>query len=196
MRFPMFGFALLAFLLLAVVVAVAVFFAFKSGEQGKTKLSGLAGCAIALALLMIAGIGAIGTIIVGVVSIPGEAVRHGPVKSFEWRWDHDSSAPDPDEPHSTSKHSPLHVRVELRGTADTQSVMRWIRKRTDADTAISVHDERDANGEEFTVIEISPRLDAHDRREVEELFDELESELPELRLPSGGRVEIKRPDDK
>jgi hypothetical protein len=58
----MFGFVLLVFLLLATILAVGVFLAFKSGEQGKTKLGGFAGCAIALALLVIAGLGAVGAV--------------------------------------------------------------------------------------------------------------------------------------
>jgi len=119
LRMPMFGFFALGFLFFATVVAVAVWLAVRSGEKGTTKLGGFAGCAIALALLAIAGLGAIGALIVGLVSIPGEAVRHGPVKSFEWHWNSDSS----DEPKS-QEDAPFHVRVELRGTQDSQSVMR------------------------------------------------------------------------
>lgn len=43
-----------AFLLLCTVLAIAVWFLFKSGEQGKTKLNGAAGCAIGFALVAIA----------------------------------------------------------------------------------------------------------------------------------------------
>ena len=195
MRFPMFGFALLVFLLLATVLAVAVFFAFKSGEQGKTKLSGFAGCMIALALLAIAGIGAIGSIVVGVVSIPNEMSRRGPVKSFEWHWNSDSSAPDPDEPDSAKEEAPFRVRVELRGTQDSQSVMRWIRKRTDERTSIGVHEEVDKDGDTVTVVEITPRLDVHDRKEIQEIFEELKKDLPDLKLPAGGRIELRGPND-
>jgi hypothetical protein len=186
----MFGFVLLVFLLLATILAVGVFLAFKSGEQGKTKLGGFAGCAIALALLVIAGLGAVGAVVVGLVSIPGEAVRHGPVKSFEWHWNSDSS----DEPKSHDD-VPFHVRVELRGTQDSQSVMRWIRKRTDERTTLSVHEENDESGKPFTVVEITPRLDVHDRRELQEIFEKLHRDLPDLRLPEGGRIVIKDPDE-
>lgn len=197
MRIPMFGFALLAFLLLAVVLAVAVFFAFRSGEQGKTKLGGFAGCAIALALLVVAGLGAIGTLIVGLVSIPGEAIRHGPVKSFEWRWnsEEDATVPAPDAPRSSRAEAPFRVRVELRGTQDSHEVMRWIRKRTDERTTISVHEERDAKGEAVTIVEITPRLDVHDRGQLEEIFRDLKRDIPDLKLPAGGRIELRGPDD-
>lgn len=190
MRFPMFGFALLAFLLLAVILAVAVFFAFKSGEQGKTKLGGAAGCLIALALLVVSGMGAIGLLIVAAVAAPGELARHGPVRSLEWRWNSDSH-------HASDGHdeAPFHVRVELRGTQDSQGVMRWIRKRTDERTTLSVHEEHDDRGEPFTVIEITPRLDIHDRRELDEIFRSLQKDLPDLQLPAGGRIEIKDPDE-
>jgi hypothetical protein len=188
----MFGFALLAFLLLAVVIAVAVFFAFKSGEQGKTKLGGFAGCLIALALLVIAGMGAIATMIVAAVSIPGEAMRHGPVRSFEWHWNSDDA---PDAPHAADSDAAFRVRVELRGTADNQSVMRWIRKNTDERTMLSVHEETDSKGEPCTVIDITPRLDVRDKRDLREIFESLQRDLPELKLPAGGRIEIKDPDE-
>ncbi len=94
MHIPMFGFVLLAFLLLGVVLAVAVFFAFKSGNAGQTRLSGPAGCLIALALLVIAGIGAIGLAIVALVTLPAEAMKHGPVKSFELQFPDEETVPD------------------------------------------------------------------------------------------------------
>ncbi|MDZ4773268.1 MAG: hypothetical protein SGI72_09060 [Planctomycetota bacterium] len=195
MRFPMFGFVLLAFLLLAVVLAVAVFFAFKSGEQGKTKLSGFAGCAIALALLVIAGIGAVGLLIVAAIAAPNEWARRGPVKSMELHWNEDSAAPAPDAPDHHMHKPAFKVRVELRGSQDTQDVMRWIRRETDERTTLSVHEERDSNGNVVTAIEITPRLEVQDRKELREIFDELKRDLPDLNLPAGGRVEFRGPND-
>src|SRR5690349_11472865 len=124
MHIPMFGFVLLAFLLLGVILAVAVFFAFKSGTAGQTKLSGPAGCLIALALLVIAGIGATGLAIVALVTIPAEAVKHGPVKSFELRF------PEDDEHAESGLRRVLgpHVTIELRGLQDPSEVMKWLRK--------------------------------------------------------------------
>ncbi|MBL8859475.1 MAG: hypothetical protein JNL28_13265 [Planctomycetes bacterium] len=193
MLFPMFGFALLAFLILALVVAVAVFFIFKSGEQGKTKLNGCAGCAIGFALLAIAGLGALGLVFVSVVSLPSEAVRHGPVKALEFHWD--ESAPAPDEPGRQAAASPLHVRVEMRGVKDHADVMKWLRKRTKSETHIAVHEEVGEDGEAYTVAELSLPVSKNQRRELKELRSQLERDMPDFNIPSGVRIELRGPND-
>jgi len=189
----MFGFALLAFLILALILAAAIYFAFRSGEQGKTKLSGCAGCAIALALLFIAGLGAAGLVFVSVLSLPNEAVRHGPVKAFEFHWD--EAAPSPDEPAREAAASPLHIRVEMRGVKDHSEIMKWLRKRTKSETHIAVHEETDADGSSFTVAELSVPVTKNQRRELRDLQRDLERDLPDLHFPSGVRVELRGPND-
>ncbi|MBK7878145.1 MAG: hypothetical protein IPJ77_21000 [Planctomycetes bacterium] len=84
---PMFGFTCLAFLLIYVVIAVAILLVFKSGEKGTTKLGGFAGCMIGLGLFGIAGLMALGTGLVMTLNAWNEAVRRGPVKSFEFHFD-------------------------------------------------------------------------------------------------------------
>lgn len=192
-RIPMFGFALLVFVLLAVVLAVAVFLAFRSGEQGKTKLGGLAGCAIALALLLITGAAALGLLIVSVISIPSEAVRHGPVKSFEFQWG--EATPTPGESPRDPNASPLRLRIEMRGVRDTTEIMKWLREQTDEHTHIAVREETDPSGKAFTVVELSIPLDEHEGRELRRIRHDLEQHLPDLRLPASVHVEFEGPDD-
>jgi hypothetical protein len=85
-RLPMFGFTCLSFLMLLVILAIATWLVFRSQEPGRTKLSGCAGCAVGFALLLIAGLGALGCTAVAVLTAPAEMVRHGPFKRFEFRW--------------------------------------------------------------------------------------------------------------
>jgi len=213
---PMFGFALLCFLLLAVVLAVAVFFAFKSGEKGQTKLGGCAGCAIAAALLLIGGLGALGVTIVGVFSFASEAVKHGPVKSFGLEWDdsrHDitpmeahepgmSLPPDSQnrqpqvEPRSApSEHRPLRLTLEVRGRDGAAKVLEWVRRKTEAPISIAVRESMsDAQGP-ITTIELSIPLDEEDRKDLEETRRDLERDLPDLKLPKGVKVEFRGPND-
>src|SRR5438034_7536604 len=88
---PMFAFYLLAFLLVAAVLAVAVFLAFKSGAQGQTKLGGCAGCAIAFALLLVAGLGAVGIGFVALMHLPNQALRRGPFRRFHMEFPEEGS---------------------------------------------------------------------------------------------------------
>jgi hypothetical protein len=191
----MFGFVLLAFLLLAVVLAVAVFFAFKSGQAGQTKLSGPAGCMVALALLLIAGIGAIGLVIVALVTLPSEAVRRGPVKSLEWRFPaHEDEATSPDSP-ARADDQGTSLTIELRGLQDPSEVMKWLRKRTDSGTHIAVHEGKDEDGKPMTVIELT-LPESHDvTRELRDMRRDLEEDEPDLRLPSSVKIVFRGPDD-
>jgi hypothetical protein len=193
MHIPMFGFVLLAFLLLGVVLAVAIFFAFKSGNAGQTKLSGPAGCFIALALLVIAGIGAIGLTIVALVTLPAEAMKRGPVKSFELRFPEDDLGA-ASEGGLRRVHGP-HVTIELRGLQDPSDVMKWLRKRTDSQTNITVHEGKDASGKAITVIELT-LPEGHDvTQRLRETRRDLEEDLPDLRLPKSVKIEFRGPDE-
>jgi len=190
MHIPMFGFVLLAFLLLGVILAVAVFFAFKSGNAGQTKLSGPAGCLIALALLAIAGIGAIGLTIVALVTIPSEMIKHGPVKSAKVEFPED----DKGGVAGAGRHG-SHLTIELRGAQDASDVMKWLRKRTDSETSIAVHAGRDTSGQPVTVIELTLPEDHDVTQELRDMRRDLEEDVPDLRLPKSVRIEFRGPDE-
>ncbi len=199
MHVPMFGFVLLAFLLLGVVLAVAVFFAFKSGNAGQTKLSGPAGCLIALALLVIAGIGAVGLGIVAVVTLSSEAVRHGPVKSFEFKFPEDEGrgqgGTHAGVDAGKSEAQGPHLTIELRGLQDPADVMKWLRKQTDSQTRIAVHESKDKSGETVTVIELMLPEDHDVTNELRDMRRDLERDMPDLRLPKSVKVEFRGPNE-
>lgn len=191
-RIPMFGFALLIFVFLAVILAIAVFFAFKSGAQGKTKLGGFAGCMVALALLFIAGVAGIALVILSLMSIPSEAVRHGPVKSFEFQWRDNS--PEPSDPHAESP-SPVHGRIELHGVVDATPVLKWLREKTDPSTHLAVREDKDADGQACTVIELTRPMDQGEREEWRQMWRDLEKSMPDFRFPTGVRIVLRGPDE-
>lgn len=193
MRIPMFGFALLAFLFLALILAVAVFFAFRSGEQGKTKLGGCAGCAIALGLVCVAGLGAFGFSIVALANLKSEWIRHGPVKSAEFEW-RDTLEDSRSEPEGRTA-APLHLRLELRGEVDSREFLKWLRQGTDEGTLLAVHEEQHSDGTTVTVVELSLPTSEHARAELARVRRDLERALPDLRLPTGGKVVFKDPDE-
>ncbi len=208
MRMPMFGFLVLGFLMFATIVAIACYLVFKSGEPGKTKLSGCAGCAIGFGLMSLAGIGALGCTTIAFIDAGNEAVRRGPIKSFEWRWprerqDRDADAQegewdagvDATESDESSADSsddpyPLKLRVVVRGSADyavVGQISRWFHEQTDGDISVRTR-VRVEDGEETTEIEFGLPLSAE---EIEEVRENLERDVPGFELPEGVRVEIK-----
>ncbi len=219
MRMPMFGFLLLGFLFFAAIVAVACYLVFKSGEQGKTKLSGCAGCAIGLGLLSFAGLGALGCTAIAILDSGNEAVRHGPIKSFEWRWPRDRQDRDAhvdedawdahddesssdgsggddasqDESNPDESH-PFELRVVVRGSADyaiAGQISRWLHEQTDADVSVRTR-VRIEDGEEVTELEFGLPLSNEELAEIRRNFERDVSGLP---LPEGVRVEMKSPDE-
>jgi hypothetical protein len=103
---PMFGFTVLAFLIVCGIIAIATFLVFKSGQQGTTKLGGCAGCAIGFALLAIAGLATAVCVGVMILTTQDELVRHGPVRSLELELgDHDTADEHAIPPESDGKDS-------------------------------------------------------------------------------------------
>jgi hypothetical protein len=216
-RLPMFGFTCLSFLMLLVILAIASWLVFRSGEKGSTRLSGCAGCAIGFALLAIAGLGALGFLAVAVVSAPVEMVRHGPFRKFEFHWpkdgDEDRSsrrgAPDaprepgapgepdaPGEPRElgepdASDRYPARLSLTLREGSNVGeiagAISEWLREESDGDLDVRVRSESTFDGE---VTRLEFRLPVS-RAELEELRDELRRELPRLRLPESLEIEVR-----
>src|SRR5437867_2708302 len=178
-RLPMFGLLGLAFVLVCTILAIACWLVFRSGEAGKTRLSGCAGCAIGLALLGIAGLAAIALGTDVVVSIPDELVRRGPVKSITLEWE------------SKGAREQAHLRLELRGGADPSEITRWVRDHTRGDLTITVQSERGAGGI-VRHVDIALPIAPEDLRELRQ---ELERDLPRLEQLKGVRIELKDESD-
>jgi len=201
-RFPMFGFALLGFLFIGFILAIAVWLAFRSGKDGTTKLGAAAGCMIALALVFVAGLGALGCTAIAIVNTPGEMLRHGPIRRIEAHFprlhkDHEDSADEaPRSPGSEEDEAKeagaehLHLRIEMEG-GDATQVSRWFRDHTDGDMTVSVRDLAGPGGKR-TRIDITLPVPEKDLRELRRDF---ERDLPGLNLPDGLTIELKGEDD-
>ena len=194
LRMPMFGFFGLGFLFFCTIVAVGVWLAVKSGEQGSTKLGGVAGCAIAFALLVIAGMGALGCTAIALMNTPNEIVRRGPVKRFEMRWgdEHGHEHGDADEegvPAPDPEHA-ITLRFELEGVEPSQ-ITSWICDNTDHDVPYTI---TTVAGEDGTLLHVDVSLPIT-AEEVRRIREDFRRDFPNLRLPASVEVEIRREDD-
>lgn len=207
-RLPMFGFSLLGFLAICVVLAVAVWAAFRSGESGQSKLGGLAGCAIALALLMIAGLGALGCTMIAVIDAPNQWIQRGPVKRIDAHFDesprefrlhegdHHEGGEHEDE-HAASGtegdpqdgHLSFRLRIDLAGE-DVGEITRWFRDHTDDDLTYTITSEDGPDGP-VTHLDVTLPMP---RRDLEKLRDDLQREF-HLRLPNSVRIEVRSQND-
>lgn len=198
-RMPLFGFAVLAFLLLCVILGFAVWFATRgAADAGKSRVSGPAGCAIGCALLAIAGLGALATAAVVVVNLPAEWARHGPISRLELRYD-DPRPEEPERPDApTAPDRPaepgVHATIELRPGADAGPVLRALRREVSSGLDLTVRTvERE--GAQRTVIEIHAPLDEEAREELAQLLRDLKADVPDLDVPAGIVLEIRGPND-
>lgn len=195
LRMPMFGFFGLGFLFFAAVLAVAVWLAVRSGEKGSTKLGGFAGCAIALALLVIAGLGALGCTAIALLNTPNELVRRGPVKSFELHWDdehglHEEADAEDAEPGQLDPGHAVSLRFEIAGVEPGQ-ITRWIREHTDSDIPYTITTGTGADG---SVVHLDVSLPITGE-EVRRMRADFHRDFPDLRLPVSIKVELEHEDD-
>lgn len=180
----MFGFFGLGFLFFATIVAVAVWLAVRSGEKGSTKLGGFAGCMIALALLVIAGLGALGCTTIAILNTPREIVERGPVKSFEFQLDEEDDPSD-----ELGEGTGVRLRFEIEGVEPGQ-VTRWIRENTDGDVTYTITTS-EGGDEKAVQLDVSLPITEEELREFREEF---RREFPDLRLPVSLKVELRRED--
>lgn len=197
-RMPLFGFAVVAFLLLCAILAFAVWFATRgAADPGRSRVNGPAGCAIGCALLAIAGLGAIATLAVVIVNLPTEFARNGPFSRIELRYDGDKSFDEPAGGAGADEHPAnprVHAEIELRPGYEAAPILRALRRRVSSGLDVTVRTvERD--GETRTVIEVEAPLDEEARRELRDVLRDLKSDLPDLEIPAGMVLEIRGPND-
>jgi hypothetical protein len=204
----MFGFAAFAFLIVCAILAIATFLVFKSGAQGETKLGGCAGCAIAFALVLVAGLAAAMCAGVMVVNTQSELVRRGPVRSVELDFgehggDFDvAPAPDMESPADAGesrehggdsvdapadKRHAVHLKLVIRGDGYPTAISDWVRENTEGDVSVTMKTEGDR-----TVVDFGLPIT---REELRQFKRELESSIPGMKLPKGIKIEIKDDSD-
>jgi hypothetical protein len=214
----MFGFTLLAFLIVCAILALATFLVLKSGEQGQTKLGGCAGCAIGFALLAIAGLAASITLGVMVLSARSEIVRRGPVKSIELDFgDHADDEHESGEDHGARASSSRAAPGATSGGAESKSQTPSAGDATSKDSPHAVHLKLVIRGKEYPAsisdwvrdhtegdvsVTVSTEGDrtivdysvAVSREELKKLQRDLKKAIPGMKLPKGIKIEIKDPD--
>jgi hypothetical protein len=221
---PMFGFTVIAFVLVCTILAIATLLVFKSGDTGTTKLGGCAGCAIGFALLAIAGLATAVTAGVMLLTTRAEIVRHGPVKRLEIDLDDDGGESTTPAPRSGAsdrgsaakeKQKSLHPVTPPKAGSVAPGTPA---PSTAKDDEHAVHLRLLVRGREYPTeiadwirdhtegdvsVTITPRGDETlvdvslpiKRAELDELRRDLAHSLPGMKLPKGVRVEIKDTDD-
>jgi hypothetical protein len=219
---PMFGFTVVAFLFVCTILAVATLLVFKSGEKGTTKLGGCAGCAIGFALLAIAGLAALITVGVMLLTARSEIVRNGPIRSLELDLDHDDK--DAHEAPGNRGAEPDHGAEESANGETDKSLNPVAPNASEAPSAAAqdaghaVHLKLVIRGKEYPAA-ISDWIRDHTdgdvsvtvshqgdrtivdlglpftRDELKQFKHDMKKSLPDMKLPKGIKVDIKDADD-
>ena len=197
----------LGYLFVVSVLAVAVWLVLRRSKDGRG--SGCGGCLIALALFFAAALGAVGCTALTVAGLSSEVVRHGPVRSVEFRWTDSTERQLADwraerdehrprrwqRPSSDDERYPVRLRIELDRDIDVSRLSRWIRDELDGDVLLryeALSGENGENGENGPRARLDFGLPI-DPEDIDEFQRELRRELPELDLPDSVKIEIRDP---
>jgi len=188
----MFGFGCLAFVLVCTILAVAVYFVFKSGEKGTTKLGAPAGCLVGCSLLIVALLAGFGVVLVLSANAKQELVRHGPFKRFEF--DLEPRNPPPGAaPSAPGERSSRHARLSIELTSDegwadlSEDITTWLRENVSGEIGVRIETRPTDKGPHTLLIF---EVDVPER-ELDELRRDLREVLPTLRLPEHIEAELK-----
>lgn len=190
-HWPVFGFGCLAFVLICTILAVAIFFVFKSGEKGSTKLGAPAGCLVGCALVFLALLAALGVTLVLSFHAKQEFVRHGPFKRFELDLEPPQEAPTPSDPLAVASTQHVRLTIELKsdeGWADlSEDVTQWLREKVSSEIGVRIETRAGDTGPHTLLIFDVDVPEA----EIRELRRGLREVLPTLRLPQHIEAELK-----
>lgn len=194
---PLLGYACLGFFLVCVVLAIATWLVFKSGEKGTTKLGGVAGCAIGAALVVIAGMMAVGALVFAGVGLRKDARERGRVHVEDLFGDEeeDETTDDAmdegseDEPETVDAADLVQVEVvaDVNDPSEIGPVIDRLRDLTEGDFSTHLETVRDGNASRT---ELRVTISVAEGR-VDELKTELERAWPGLLLPHGGKLEVR-----
>lgn len=166
--------ALLGVLALAVTKAV--------NPDGRTARGFFGGCASALALLFLCGVGATGLgIFVGATAV-GTAIDKNPIEKIEIRRG-PPELPSDDTVAQDWRHGPVHLLFTVRGNAGDELV-EMVREVVEVDhhefdQYVTIHDRIGSDGAPFQIVEFRLPLTDED---LEEIKREIERELDGLRI--------------
>jgi hypothetical protein len=187
--------AVLGYLFLLATLTIAVLIVVRGAKDGRA--GGCTGCAIALAIVIAAGVGAVGCTAVVAVATGSEVIKHGPVRSIDLEYDWGTGSTRPQGSWRSSSQTqrgeyPVRLQIELDGPVDVGRIARWIRDEIDGDVSISYEVLEQSGEGRRTVLDIGLPIDPDDMADFER---ELRRELPELTLPSAIRIEIRSDED-
>ncbi len=193
---PPFGFYALCLLLWLCLLALIAWLLLRSGAKGTNKLSGAAGCLLALAFGAMALLGAFGVLVVALFDIPDQLLRHGPVRKLEFIL--------PNEPKPLpqgqsggaefdtgfpERRARLCVSLDADApwTELSKEISRWLRRSVPGDitTRTKLIDAQRVLEFEFTVLD----------QDLANFDNALRAIQPTWGLPQHSVVEFRRPDE-
>jgi len=193
---PPFGFYALCLLLWLCLLALLAWLLLRSGAKGTNKLSGAAGCLLALAFGFMALLGAFGVLVVALFDIPDQLLRHGPVRKLEFIL--------PNEPKPLpqgqsggaefdtgfpERRARLCVSLDADApwTELSKEISRWLRRSVPGDitTRTKLIDAQRVLEFEFTVLD----------QDLANFDNALRAIQPTWGLPQHSVVEFRRPDE-
>lgn len=144
-----FGFTCVGFLAICVVLAVAIWIFVRSGEKGATKLNGAAGCAIGGALIVIAGLMALGCAVVLALDVAREAKNEFRESLAEFQFDtlESETGENADEHDDTSLEDSTHEHAHSGGVGATTP--------SEAFPRVELHVRFHSNGDEASEAAVS-----------------------------------------
>lgn len=187
--------AVLGYLFLLAVLAVAALIVVRSAKDGKA--GGCTGCAIALAIVVAAGLGAVGCTAATLVAAGSDLIQNGPIRSIRFERVVDRNTGRElgrswrTEPAYQGQY-PVRLQIALEGNVDVGRIARWIRDELDGDVSLSYEVVETPDGRR-TELDIGLPIDPDEMADFER---ELRRELPELELPEAIRIEIRSPEDR
>lgn len=217
---PYFGFTCLGFLAICVVLAVAIWIFVRSGEKGATKLNGAAGCAIGGALVLVAGLMALGCALIIGLDVAKHATHEFSEHMSEWQIDSEGnlssgSAGEDEEsldeserehaesgglhattPSDGAPRVELHVRFHSNGDDASEAAVAtarsWLRANVNADQTTR-HEFGELGADSSGNLASTVDIEFELSAEDAAAFETaLREEWPDLKLTGGATIELRR----
>jgi hypothetical protein len=193
--------ALFMLVLVAVAFAGARLFAGRSAG-GQRDLGGcLTGCALALGLFALGGLGLVAFVVSLSVQAASVAVEHFPIRSVHvGAWPEDVPRPRSEGGESSVEgpgslsfgrdpSRPLHLIFEIEGHDAASPDMRaWIDEWSDGEALVHVENDEDAEGAPITWVDVSLPASRGDLRKIER---EVRKLFPEASWAKGLHIEFR-----
>lgn len=175
----------LGFLLLLAFAAIVGFRGLARSANGERSVAhAVAGVGMALAIVFLAGLGALGCSAATTAMTAHHLLVNGPLHTIELE-----RGPFPAAYaalHGLDRDHQLHLRVKVEGARDFERLRRWLEHETHGAVSFKVSSQREG-GQEYSLLDFALPVDQH---ELSRLEREIQHDFPWLELPESLRLEL------